>query len=276
MPRGPSRPIRSSENLRGLRNDDALRGRRRIETCCIYAASMSDDRANVITLERPLYTFSDVDRLLDLSTGTSKRWIDGYTRRGRSYEPIVRETHTGKEAVTWGEFVETSMLAGYRNVGLRIIKLRPIVQGLRERLSVRYPLAHLKPLVDEPTLSLVNELEDAEHLDGDLRLVYRISDGQIMLSDPVRQFKINAEYGDAEPDDQVVIRLNPLGPRRSVTIDPDRKFGQPVVRAIPTAVLFEQYQAGDPIEFIAETYELERGQVLDAIEFERQRDIAAA
>ncbi|HEU0240196.1 MAG TPA: DUF433 domain-containing protein [Micromonosporaceae bacterium] len=237
---------------------------------------MADHHTNVVTLDRELYSYSDVDRMLDLGAGTSKRWIDGYRRQSKTYEPIVRPRPTGSELVTWGEFVETSMLARYREAGLRMIKLRPIVQGLRERLGIAYPLAHLKPLVDEPTLSLVYELEEAAELDGDLRLVYRLSDGQVMLSSQLREFKSSADYGDADAGDRVVVRLYPLGPHRSVTFDPDRKFGQAVVRSVPTAVLYEQYRAGDPIEFIAETYELERDKVLDAIEFERQRDLSAA
>lgn len=129
------------------------------------------------------------------------------------------------------------------------------------------------------TLALVNELEDEAELDSDLRMVVRVADGQIMLAAPVRQFKTTADYGVPDSgmvDGEVVVRPHPLGPGRDVTIDPTRKFGQPVVRAVPTAVLFEQYSAGDSIELIAEAYEISRDQVLDAIEFERQRDANSA
>ncbi len=233
---------------------------------------------DVSILHRPMYGFRDVDRMLGLTDGTARRWIDGYQRRGKDYLPVVRDSHTGEETATWGEFVEASLLAGYREAGLRIARLRPIVQGLRAQLGIPYPLAHFRPLVDPGSLSLVHELEDAEDLDSDLRMVVRVSDGQLMLSAPVRVFQLSAEYGQpAGPDDgdQVVVRLHPLGRGRGVTIDPERKFGQPVVRAVPTAVLFEQYSAGDSIELIAGGYELSRDQVLDAIEFERRRGAAA-
>jgi len=36
---------------------------------------------------RPVYTYAEVDRLLPLTTGTAKRWIDGYERAGRAYDP---------------------------------------------------------------------------------------------------------------------------------------------------------------------------------------------
>jgi uncharacterized protein (DUF433 family) len=226
-------------------------------------------------LERALYSFRDVDRLVGLTDGTAHRWIDGYHRRGKDYLPVVREASTGVDTVTWGEFVEASLLAGYRQAGVRIIHLRPIVQGLRQRLGVPYPLAHLRPLVDPATLTLVNELEEAVGLDPDLRMVIRVSDGQMTLAAPVRQFKAIAGYGEGRDGDEVVVRLYPLGPDRRVVIDPRYKFGQPVVRAVPTAVLYEQYSAGDPVELIAHGYDLTREEILDAIEFETRRDTLA-
>jgi uncharacterized protein (DUF433 family) len=61
-----------------------------------------------------------------------------------------------------------------------------------------------------------------------------------------------------------------LGHDRSVAIDPARRFGSPVVRSTPTAVLAELVRAGEPIEWVAEQYELELNDVLDALEYERQ------
>jgi len=53
-------------------------------------------------LSREMYSFSQVDRILALRAGTARRWIDGYLRQGRTYQPVVRVEPTGSEAVTWG------------------------------------------------------------------------------------------------------------------------------------------------------------------------------
>jgi hypothetical protein len=37
--------------------------------------------------EWPTYTYRQVDRLLDLSGGTAKRWINGYSRNRKKYPP---------------------------------------------------------------------------------------------------------------------------------------------------------------------------------------------
>lgn len=64
----------------------------------------------VSLLDRDVYALGQVDRLLGLSLGAAGRWIDGYERRGRRYEPLVRVEATGSEIVTWGEFVKARLL----------------------------------------------------------------------------------------------------------------------------------------------------------------------
>ena len=91
------------------------------------------DMTNVIDLlSRSVYGLSQVDVLLSLRPGTARRWIDGYARAGRSYPPVVREVSTGDEAVMWGEFVETRLLAQYRDAGVPMIRMRPAIDVLRE------------------------------------------------------------------------------------------------------------------------------------------------
>ena len=59
----------------------------------------------VTHLERAVYGMGQVDRLLGLNSGTALRWIDGYHRAGRRYDPVIRDVASGDPLVTWGEFV---------------------------------------------------------------------------------------------------------------------------------------------------------------------------
>lgn len=108
-------------------------------------------------LDRPVYTFPEVDRLLGLHSGTSRRWIDGYVREARQYPPIVREESTGSEVVTWGEFVETRLLSEYRNTGVPMLRMRPAVEILRREFGRSGPSsreAQLEAEVAELTQAL--------------------------------------------------------------------------------------------------------------------------
>lgn len=111
--------------------------------------------ADVVVLDREVYSMSQAARLLGIQPATLRRWIDGYTRSGITYAPVIRPEQTGNDSVTWGEFVE----AGYlRECSVRhrvsLQQLRPVVQMLRGRLGVPYPLAHAKPYVANRDLVL--------------------------------------------------------------------------------------------------------------------------
>lgn len=224
-------------------------------------------------LERPVYGFGQVDDLLGLKAGTARRWIDGYERRGREYPPIVRESRLDNDFVRWGEFVETKLLAAYRDAGVAMLRMRPVVEGLRQRFQVRYPLATVRPYLDQD-LRVVYEVQQEARLEDSMRLVVEAGSGQYVLAPDVRRFRRIAVFEDFDGD-SVVARLRPLGERRQVVIDPVRRFGSPVVRSTPTDVLAELVRAGEPVEWVAEQYDLTLEQVLDALEYERQQSAAA-
>lgn len=226
-------------------------------------------------LERPVYGMAQVDALLGLRPGTASRWIDGYERRGKHYMPIVREQTTGDEIVTWGEFVESRLLAEYRGAGVPMLRMRPVVENLRSTFGVRYPLAHARPYADGRTL--VYQVQEQLGLEESMRLVLEASSNQLVLAHGARDFLDAADFEDVGGSDagEIVTRLRPLGRKRAVVIDPDRSFGQPSVRSVATEVLAELVKAGDPIEMVADLYELTLDQVLDALEYEKREKAAA-
>ncbi len=212
-------------------------------------------------LDRPTYTFPTTDSLLHLRPGTARRWIDGYIRGGRQYEPVVRETSTGVPTVTWGEFVETRLLAEYRDKGVPMIRMRPAVDVLRRETGFKYPLAHLRPLTHDRDLVL--RVQDEAGLDRALRLVV-VTTGQLLLSDEVGRFVETVEL----EDDDVVVRLRPGGADTPVCLDPLVRSGAPVIRSTPTDVLAELYRAGDSIAKLSDWYELSKQDVRAALRYE--------
>jgi hypothetical protein len=96
-------------------------------------------------LDREVYLYAEVDRLIGLSSGTARRWINGYERSGKGYEPILRVAPRDTEWATWGEFVETRILAEYRDENIPTAGLRGAIDGLRRMYGIDYPLAHLRP-----------------------------------------------------------------------------------------------------------------------------------
>lgn len=220
---------------------------------------------NVVNLlDRQIYTFSQVDRILALRGGTSRRWINGYTRRGHFYQPVVREEPSDQTVVTWGEFVETRLLAEYREAGVRLFSLRDTVTALRREFG-RYPLAQAAPFLQTDGREIVRRVEDGLDIAGDLRFVVA-RDGQTMLTTEAETFVDLATFDIGQ-----VSRLIPDPAIPAVTTDPLRAFGDPAIGSVPTEILAEQVRAGDSEEFVAEQYDLPVEQVMAAVAFERHR-----
>lgn len=212
-------------------------------------------------LDRAIYSYSDVDRLVGLHAGTARRWLDGYERTGRFYDPVLREAPTGRDVVTWGEMVEARLLAEFRSKHVPVQKLRPAIVRLREEFG-RYPLAHARPFLDVEGRELVRAVQEEVGVDRLLQLVV-VRNGQTLLAQATQRFNDTVLY-----EGGVVVRLNPNPRTPHVQMDPTRAFGQPSIRNVRTDSLAEAYRAGTSREDLADLYELNPTQVDEAIRFE--------
>ncbi len=220
-------------------------------------------------LARPVYGMAQVDWILRLHPGTSRRWIDGYERSGKAYPPIVRLQPTGDDIVTWGEFAEVRLLSEFRDAGILIQRMRPAVEGLREQFDQLYPLAHARPYLEARGRELVLKVQEKVGLEVQLRLVV-VRSGQLSLTTETDRFVRSMDFGDHG----VVQRMHPLPDLQHVWLDPLRQFGEPVVRIVPTAVIAEQARAGDTPALIARLNELSDEEVWQAIRYELLRSEA--
>lgn len=211
-------------------------------------------------LDRAIYSYADVDGLVGLQSGTARGWLEGYERAGRFYDPVLRPEPTGADAVTWGEMVESRLLAGFRR-DVPVQRLRPAVLELRKEFGP-YPLAHARPFLDVEGRELVRVVQEQVGLERPLQLVV-VRNGQLVLADSAERFRSVVEYvGD------VVARLKPDVRTPGVLMDPGRSFGQPAIRSVRTESLAEDYRAGTSREDLAELYNLNPAQVDEAIRFE--------
>jgi len=225
--------------------------------------------AQVISLlDRPTYTYPQVDRLLELSKGTANRWLNGYRRTGKNYEPILRTERSATRWVTWGEFVETRLLANYRDVDeIPTLRMRKAVEFLRAELGVEYPLArgalYLQPFGRE---LLVKAQAMAELSD---EFVVVTATNQVTLAPWVHQLVEIADTGDNDLQDVMRLRVDTEFP--DVHFDPRRRGGQPTVGEsnVLAATVAEFVSAGEPEAEVGNWYHLTPKQVDQAIRYTR-------
>lgn len=226
--------------------------------------------AKVTTLDRPMYSYAEAARLLDLPPATLRWWLEGAVRNGVEYAPVIRQTRTGADAVTWGEFVEAGLLRGYRQKRVPLQRMRPFIEKMRERTGMPYPLAHYRPLIDHAARKLVYELQHELELPHEMYLV-EFEGGQMELAPAALQFLDRVDF---EEGGGAARRYWPAGKQEPIAIDPEVAFGMPQIHGIRTESVAESVDAGESNNEAARSWGLDPAEVAAALAWEH-RDKAA-
>lgn len=209
----------------------------------------------VTVLERPVYSEAEASRILQVSQATLHWWLDGGTRRGKTYPPVIREQATQSREVTWGEFIEAGLLRQYRREqGVDLAEIRAFIDLLRSKTGAPYPLAHYQPWVGEDN-RLILEAQEASSLPTELWLVAPTDGQQVIRLAPAEAFLSRIEWNQEEDrpetwrphsDENSPVRCNPL-----------RRYGRPTVGATSTEVIVEHLDAGETEHEVAEQFNIE-------------------
>lgn len=213
-------------------------------------------------LDREMYTEAEAGRLLGVAQSTLHYWLEGGERRGRSYRPIIRQSPRGIRTVTWAEFVEAGLLREYRRTHrVPMVELRRFMDLLRDDFGVPYPLADRRPYVSGR--QLVYDAQTAAGLDAEFCLV-AVAGDQLLLTPPSQAFVERVEW-----DGDVAAGWRPdPNPRSTVRVSPTVRFGPPAVKGVSTEVVWEQAEADEDIETIADVYQLTLADVRWALAYE--------
>ena len=181
---------------------------------------------------------------------------------------MVRQERTDSPWVTWGEFVETRL--EFRS-SVPMIKLRPVVKWLHERVDRDYPLAYARPFLVPEGKELLVAAQVATGLDTEL---WRAVPSQqtVLLTPTSTRFMEATHYPDLDGAAEHII-ADPATP--AVWLHPLRREGQPTVNGIRTETIAELVAAGEPMQFVADTYGFTLAEVEQAEAYESTRRRAA-
>ncbi len=217
-------------------------------------------------LEREMYTEAGAARLLRLAPATLHYWLEGGERRGKTYQPVIREKAIGVRTVTWAEFIEAALLRQYRRAhNMPMTELRDFIDVMRQRTGVTYPLAHYQPFKSGRQVLLQAQTEAG--LTGEFALVAHAGD-QVLLLPAAQAYVERVVWSD-----NIASAWRPDADLDSpVIVDPDVRFGRPSVGGISTEILAEQEDAG--VEELAEMFGLTEKQVRWALSYEMAEQAA--
>ena len=216
----------------------------------------------------PAYSISEAAHYLGVPTSTLRSWFAGQTYHHdgerRQFHAVIRPADPKSHSLSFSNLVEAYVLTAIRrkhHIGLPTI-----------RRSINYLVKKLgskRPLLEEQFATHGADL----FVERVGQIINLSKNGQIEMADLIRAYLERIER-DAKG---VPIKLYPFmrsqPPReqpRTVVIDPRVSFGRPVVAGtgIPTAVLAEQFKAGDTVPVLAKDYGASEEAVWDAIRCE--------
>lgn len=221
----------------------------------------------------PAYTVGEAAHYLGVPASTVRSWFAGtsYSHQGnrRKFKPVIKPADAKHLGLSFSNLVEAYVLTAIRRkhrIGLPTIR-----KGL-EYLTGK--LDSQRPLLTEQFATKGKELY------VELGEVINLTrNGQVEMADMILAYLERVER-DAKG---LPIKLYPFmrsqPPRdqpRTVVIDPQISFGRPVLAGtgIPTAVLAEQFKAGDQPAALAKAYGAEEQAVWDAIRCELDLEAA--
>ena len=216
----------------------------------------------------PAYSIFEAAHYLGVPTSTLRSWFAGQTYHHdgerRQFHAVIRPADPKSHSLSFSNLVEAYVLTAIRrkhHIGLPTI-----------RRSINYLVKKLgskRPLLEEQFATHGADL----FVERVGQIINLSKNGQIEMADLIRAYLERVER-DAKG---VPIKLYPFmrsqPPReqpRTVVIDPRVSFGKPVVAGtgIPTAVLAEQFKAGDTVPVLAKDYGASEEAVWDAIRCE--------
>lgn len=176
-------------------------------------------------------------------------------------------TANGAVTLSFVNLTEVLALAGFRQLGVSMQKVRRALEYAKKEMRVDHPLASQRILSDG--VELFWEYQE-RHL-NEAVLVNIVRGGQRVFPEAVMRYLREIEWGK----DTFASRWWPGAPKAGagkVVVDPRRAFGSPVIAGtgIRTEDVFLRFSAGEPLSDLAEDYGLTLDQAEAAIRAEAQ------
>lgn len=207
-----------------------------------------------------IYTASEIAEILRLPYNKVYTWINKYWdgKLGKEFEIKYSWQSDGTRAVSFHTVVEFYVMMRFSEAGVKPKQVLEAHKELSSMYNSAFPFA-LKKVLDEIKT------------DGN-RVYLKTKKGAITL-DGTKQFnlefiKLFFKKLDFE-NNELASRFWPMGKENSILIDPERKFGHPVIdsKNIYPQTIYSHIRAGDPIEYIVSIYSLTKKEVEDALEY---------
>jgi len=225
-------------------------------------------------LDQPMYYPAFASKLVRLSTGRIKRWLQGYEFNYRqeksgqvvygTSDPVIhRKKIELPEYASFLELIDLLFVKQFLEHGFSLQKIRVALNELY-RLTGENHFAHNKFFVFQKSLYVNNDNEIIDLLTG----------GQKAIEKFIKSLGSQLDFHSVSG---FPVRWYPLGKEKQIVLDPDISFGRPTVlgTGINTETIYNMYLGENQnIKKVGFWLNLKETQTIAAIEFES--DLKAA
>jgi len=208
-----------------------------------------------LRFDQPLYTVSEAAAYLRVPRTTFETWARGYTRRrnsGRTTKapPIVTAIPAGRlqPEVPFIGLAEGMVLAAFRVSRVPMQRIRPAIAALEVELGMEHALASERLYTDGAEILYDFAMKGGEEQLGGLTVVRT---RQRVFAPVIQDYLSRITYAK----DGWAQRLR-LPVSKSVIVDPNRAFGQPIFEkgAVRVEDVLHRFEAGDSLRAVADEF----------------------
>lgn len=218
---------------------------------------------------QPMYTFSEAAHLADVSAGTVRNWLLGYSRpemlnapegrvtRQREVNPLFNTMPSDTIMVSFLQLVEAVVAARFRKAEhVKFATVKQAYQNAQSEYDLPYPFAHL----------------ELEAIGG--HIVQRLRPSRARALDDLAQWTLPNLVGEVvqqlDYEHQSASRWYPAGKAVPIVVDPRVSAGAPTIkgRGVTVGMLRWRWkQEHQTIDFIAEDFDLPREDVEQVLQY---------
>lgn len=205
----------------------------------------------------PNYKIREAAQYAHLSSQTVASW---HTKPGSNKRSTLSTKDKGA-SLSYLQLIEVAVVASFRKAGVSLKKIKSAREYVAKQLQVEHPFAEYRFKSDGKELWM--DYAQFEAAAGDKTLLAASQKGQLAWTDIIGRLQ-EFEY-DGEG---LAVKWHVAGVDQDILIDPRIQFGAPAIDGIATWVFKGRWEAGEPLDEIADDFGVPNSAVLQALKFE--------
>lgn len=207
----------------------------------------------------PAYRIGEAASFARISPQTVSAWH----RAGLEGRRSMLKEKEKKVSLSFLQLIELAVVAEMRRAGLKVSEIARARDWFMRSTGLQHPFAQLRFKTDGAEIL---QDDDGPLRDGEVeKLISANHGGQYvwrdLLSRRLKEFNYDERTGE-------VTVWKVAGADKPILIDPKTAFGSPQVRGVKTGVLKAHWLSGEDVKDLAEDFDLEAYEIVEALIFE--------